>query len=77
MHYFGTFILAEGFVATSSQADPGEYKGKVAGKAGSKQCDKQAQTKSQAGFSYELFSPPVWNQPPLKFDHTWDVVKKM
>lgn len=40
MHYFGTFILAEGFVATSAQADPGEYKGKVAGKAGSKQCDK-------------------------------------
>lgn len=59
MHYFGTFILAEGFVATSAQTDPWEHTGEVAEKVDSKQCDKQAQTKSQAGFFCELFSPPA------------------
>lgn len=77
MHYFGTFILAEGFVATSAQRDPWEHTGKVAKKVYSKQCDKQAQTKSQQEFSMSFFSPPAWNQPLLKFDHTWNVVKKM
>lgn len=59
MHYFGTFILAKGFVATRAQTDPWEHTGKAAKKVDSKQCDKQAQTKSQAGFFYELFSPPA------------------
>lgn len=28
MHYFGSFILAEGFVATGVETDPQEYTGK-------------------------------------------------
>ena len=32
MHYFGPFILAEGFVATIVGTDPQEYTGKVAKK---------------------------------------------
>lgn len=76
MHYFGTFISADGFVTTSAQTDPWEHTRKVEKREDSKQCDKQAQTKSQAGFFYELFSPPARNQQPLKFDHTSNVVQK-